>query len=847
MSTLFDNLDTLDFKEFYAHSKKVNNNLVKEIFIDHCGLTEKYYKKIVDKYKINGVLRKLLVKLLPSNDEDKLISILDYFVKYHDLGKLTSRFQEKLNGKELKSPHSKLSFYTFIYFLLLENKSNNITGKEFFLLSIILYSVFKHHGKLNNISFDFGNLNPKESDKNKVITLLKNLNIYLNKEIIELIFSKSFWKRWREKPFKQYFSDLRDDNLTIFILVKLFHSLLITSDYFATMEFMNDEEIFEFNIFNNAKIRRISEKFHKQQNFEDFYNFNVDINENKEKYRNLSLSDIGNNEQNKNELNKLRSKINVKAEDRLENILNSKDKNVYFLNVPTGGGKTNLSLRLSLKIMEKKEINKLFYVFPFINIIEQSYNSLKTFFGEDNVTRIDSRFVDDDESEEINEENIFCKYVNNLFFNKPALFTSHVRFFDLFFRNDKSSNYNFYQLTNSIVVIDEIQAYDDKIWTEVINVLSATGKLLNIHFIIMSATIPKLDKLIMNNKNREYSFDRILDNDFTNNLFEHKLFKRNKIIPKKNLTQRKLIKEIKKNIQNEKINKILIVVNTVGNSLKLFQEIYDIENAELFLLNSTIIHKRRIEVLTSCQEEDKNIILVSTQSIEAGVDLDFDVGYRAYAPLDSMIQVAGRINRNIEKPYEVCKLYAFKDRDFRKVYRDDYKSKISEKYENKFFEKKIIKQDDLKAFYDKAINDIKSDNNNIFIKSSSNNISDIKNLYFKNIDKNLLLIEGDTLSLFIPYEESADEIWDEYMKIFEEKGSIKKIAKMKEYQKKLQPYVVNVFNGWTNKGKLKILLQEEIKYGYYYCDNYEKYFSYEKGIDQEKFKETTAAREVMFL
>ncbi len=132
------------------------------------------------------------------------------------------------------------------------------------------------------------------------------------------------------------------------------------------------------------------------------------------------------------------------------------------------------------------------------------------------------------------------------------------------------------------------------------------------------------------------------------------------------------------------------------------------------------------------------------------------------------------------------------------------------------------------------------------MESSAENIKDIKTLYFKNIDGKIRLIEGDNISLFIPYDEKGENLWNEYIRLFEENecDPMRKIIEIKNKQRKLIPYVVNIFNSWIN-GKIKMgdLLKSEIQYGFYYCNDWRKYYDIEKGLDLEGFKEQKKSEE----
>ncbi|MCR4345299.1 MAG: CRISPR-associated helicase Cas3', partial [Candidatus Scalindua sp.] len=721
-------------------------------------------------------------------------------------------FQAKLDGEKNKTTHSDKSFFVLVYAVLKLKKTNKVNNKEFIILFLLLYSVYKHHGRLNDILDDIQSFSYRV-ERNVLADILSQLNEAPDDNILGAMLARGFWGKWNARGTRELVRKLSKDSLSFFILVKMFHSCLISSDYFATMEYKTGQK-FNYDTLNNELNNKISKNFHETNEFEinqeKEINFNVNINKERNDLRNTNIDDLtwSDNLERKETLNKMRSILNVITEDNLENILKEQsDSRTFFLNIPTGGGKTNISLRLALKIMEKREIKKIFYVFPFINLIEQSYETLGTFIGLGNMGRLDSRFIDSSSNEEKYQDDntVFANYVDNLFFNKPVLFMSHVRFFDLFFRNDKNSNYNFYQLANSVVIIDEIQAYKDTVWTEVACILDVIGRFLNTHFIVMSATLPRLD--ILSNS----LFHQIIPEDTSSKVFKHEVFKRTRIIPDKKLKINdpkdknkfnKLVNRIKK---LNKENKILIVLNTVKDSFDLYLEIQSEETIsekyEVYLLNSTITDTRKKTILKRCKNKKSKVVLVSTQSVEAGVDIDFDVGFRAYAPFDSIVQVSGRINRNSSK--ECCEMFVFEDGTCKKIYRNDSKSiETNEEASIKvFFSKKNIDENsEIKGFYERVIKGIDQKNKTPFIDSSQTNISDIRNLFLKQVDRNVHLIEGDTISLFIPYDEDGEKVWFEYISLFDGEKCFENVIRIKEFKKQLIPYSINVFNCYTKHG-----------------------------------------------
>ncbi|MGM0641732.1 MAG: CRISPR-associated helicase Cas3' [Thermotogota bacterium] len=841
------NLFDVDLKKInlYAHSSK-QKECKKELFYEHCDRSLKYYDRLFSDFNLTQVFLNLLEDIDPEGEinKDRIHNLMREFVIFHDLGKLTKQFQNKLDGIKNKSTHSDKSFFIILYGLFKLCEKGKINQKEFFLLFCLLYSVYKHHGRLNNFLDDIQSFSSSKINTSDVeLILRKYLKEDVDGNIIRIIQDDSFWQSWNKKQKKDLFKKISKDSLSFFILLKLFHSLLISSDYYATLEYETGKN-FEFLSLNGNLSSEIKKRFHEQNNSEDFENFNVDINARREELLEKDINSLKNKDDMNFVLNEVRSILNVKAELELDKIISSSpSNNTFFLNVPTGGGKTNLSLRLALKIMEKEKINKLFYVFPFINLIEQTYDSLAKYISNDNMIRLDSRFVDETvQEEEGYDEKVFARHIDTLFFNKPVLFLSHVKFFDMFFRNDKNSNYNFYQLSNSVVIIDEIQAYNDEVWTEMSYIFRSISKFMNTKFIVMSATLPSMSRLA-NTK-----FNYVFDEKFTEDLFSHPAFDRVEI---KTDNETKQIEDIPKRILKEKSNKILIVVNTVKDSYDLFCQIQDNNNFteyERFLLNSTILSDMRKEILKKCKEakEGKKIILIATQSVEAGVDIDFDFGIRDYSPLDSIVQVEGRINRNNSK--DKSQLNVINTGSSSKVYRTGIKSNLSESIKDDFFKKEVFNSNvELKKFYDEIVNIHKKNNETAFIESSATNITDMSNLYLKIIDEKIHLIDGDTFSLFMPINDEAEYLWEEYIALFEDNRSYENLIKIKDAASKLSKYSINIFNSYTSKGKIKSILNDEIRFGYYRCDDWKEYYSEEKGLDPERFKSAVTGRQVLFI
>jgi CRISPR-associated endonuclease/helicase Cas3 len=205
------------------------------------------------------------------------------------------------------------------------------------------------------------------------------------------------------------------------------------------------------------------------------------------------------------DINILRNELFLEAEDNLmENI----ESDIFYLEAPTGSGKSNTATNLSFKLLEgDKRKNKIFYVYPFNTLVEQNINTLKkTFDKEDDIFNkisvINAVFpIKEIDVQRQNEEEDFDfdyykkALLNRQFLNYPIVLTTHVTIFKYLFGTAKEDVFPLHQIVNSVIVLDEIQSYRNIIWGEIITFLNAYAKLLNIKVIIMSATLPDLNYL----------------------------------------------------------------------------------------------------------------------------------------------------------------------------------------------------------------------------------------------------------------------------------------------------------------------------------------------------------------
>ncbi len=339
----------------------------------------------------------------------------------------------------------------------------------------------------------------------------------------------------------------------------------------------------------------------------------------------------------KRELRKIIKVTDPKRDEVKNDILNSYDRDysIFTLTAPTGIGKTLTSLELALKIKEDKELSKIIYILPFTSIIDQTYEIFDKLFPQQ-ITKHHYAVTFDENQEENNREYDRWKFILNSWSDPFIVSTLYQLFFALL-SNKNSDNIKFQALQNAVIVLDEVQAIPFNLWKAFKALLPLLSSKLNSTFILMSATMPILTDKTM-----------ALELADKKEIFKEKNRYVLKYFPDDTL------EALASAIVNEyqKGNSVLCVVNTIKRSKLLYKMVKESVKSS-YCLNSYMFFEDRKEVVESIKDSfSSNVtakILISTQVIEAGVDLDFDIGFREFAPISSIIQTAGRVNREDKK------------------------------------------------------------------------------------------------------------------------------------------------------------------------------------------------------
>ncbi|MGV9205916.1 MAG: CRISPR-associated helicase Cas3' [Promethearchaeia archaeon] len=874
-------------KPIYAHYK---NQSKKEGYDEHVQKVSLLFNEFLDRFEksffelFNNMENEFNLSISCEDFKDYLLDI----VKLHDIGKVNPKFQKNTLGNPefdnlcfdefkhstINPDHSYSSAVLAASFL-----SEKYSFQNNPILLLFPYIIWGHHTRLKN-SYDhlLADLGSEYDGKYLKTTIyLSNLLESQKTDSIKNL-------QETQKSLKKTLENVTWEQSSLSILYNFIYSLLIRADSIASSYSYESVDSF------NNKLQEILNDRIDKDIFERMKNgFEEKQDEFKEPEK---------------EIDKLRQEMFKESHKRLNRGLN-KGKRVFYLKMPTGGGKTNTSMGLALEILKRTSADRIIYALPYTNIIDQNYRYIKDVFDLKEPTEVRKIYSGTETifntEEDLDKSQILS---DDDFYNYPVICTTNVSFFNSIVKFKRSEKTRFSSLARSVVILDEVQSLPTNHWPTLNYIINEVAEKLNIYFIIMSATVPKLNKLIIK-RDKTPPYKKNIHHIIKNSDHYFNKFDRNKIKTKKfsefNLEDDESKSElesflrsiIKENLKN-KYKSGLIVVNTVNTSRLIYNMIKEIKedlgiDYSLGLLNSTFLphqKKKIIDKLNKIGENDENFILVSTQSIEAGMDVDFGFVIRDFSTLDSIEQVRGRCNREIERnngnvyifklrrdSFREYKIYDSKkiqvtrkileNTKFNYTYADIEKyyeiltNKINEEMEEqnkitdnenvKFFNK--IKYEDIdhwknqeKDVFHIDIIENKFNDYSFFVKTKIplKYFSKAEKKYIKNISKkeDINFIEKDNIkgSGVLVYYISEKE------KLKESGEYLEKKIFSKEFGSILQKFIFQI-TGTIDENEIIWLFGEKKEYFYIIegdkiGDKEHHYYSLEKGFDKEKLHET---------
>ncbi|NLG13073.1 MAG: CRISPR-associated endonuclease Cas3'' [Lentisphaerae bacterium] len=324
----------------------------------------------------------------------------------------------------------------------------------------------------------------------------------------------------------------------------------------------------------------------------------------------------------KTPVNRIRKDIREMCESAAD-----KPQGIFSLAVPTGGGKTLSGTAFALRHALKHDLKRIIYVIPYTSIIEQTAAVLRGMFGDENVIEHHSNISDDNDTLRVQlaSEN----------WDAPVIVTTSVQFFESMYASSSSRCRKLHNLAKSVIILDEVQLLPMHLIEPCSEAIKQLSKNYGATVVLSTATqldLPGIDHA-----------EPIVPAEA--NLYEE--LKRVDYDLPKSLTERRSWEEIAEELMQFK--QVLCIVN----SRKDCRELHGLMPAGTIHLSASMCGSHRSKVVAAIKQSlanDEPIRVISTQLVEAGVDIDFPVVYRAFTGLASIVQAAGRCNREGKRP-----------------------------------------------------------------------------------------------------------------------------------------------------------------------------------------------------
>ena len=571
-----------------------------------------------------------------------------------------------------------------------------------------------HHGGLP----DMGD-NPKTSEKG---TLLYRLN---NSSFPDYAVYKEYLPSIKSEDVPDITKNLTTAFAQMFY-VRMLYSCLVDADYLDTEVFLADKTVLRSGFIDITKMKLLVDEYTS-------------------KFDPASSA-----------LNKMRCELLKQCKDAGSDNKQI-HKNLYTLTIPTGGGKTLSSLSFALNRAVLTGRQRIIYVIPYTSIIEQNAGVFKGIVGKNNVVEHHMNVVYDD-TDGSNRKKLATEN-----WDAPLIVTTNVQFIESIFANKPSKCRKLHNIANSIIIFDEAQMLPEDYLLPCVEVIKELTEHYNCCVVLCTATQPSLDKFF-DNKALE-----IIDKP----KFYYDVFKRTKIKILGKLTKSELAAKLKKYSQ------VLCIVGTKRKAQQIFELLKEEKNVYHLSTNMYPAHRKRILEEVRVKLKNGEVCrVISTSLIEAGVDVDFPTVYKEMDALDSIVQAAGRCNREGKRNVEDSIVYVFElegNSNKLRLLEKQVTENILQEYED------ISSPEAITAYFNKlhVLLAENLDKRKIFefLKHGR------QRFYFKTIASMVKIINDNTKSIFIPFDSNA--------KIIEQE--LRSGARTKELMRKMGAYCVNIY------------------------------------------------------
>ena len=665
----------------------------------------------------------------------------------HDLGKYSLAYQNRLINQGPRVDHSTAGAQEITQ--LCQGSKSKI------LATLIAYCVAGHHTGLT----DYGSISDFASEPTLHARLQRSLEDYSAYKT-ELDLSVI-----NDLSYPSLKITTKTGQFTFSFLTRMVYSMVVDADFQDTETFMNE----------SPKPRG---------GYPSLTSLNASLGKYMQRFANSPRTNI----------NDLRNGVLSSTTTR-----SSDDQGFFSLTVPTGGGKTLASLNFALRHAVMHNLERIIYVVPYTTIIEQNAKVIKEALGEENVLEHHSNFDWDfsntnqdlgDRFEEADSSLRLRLKLATENWDIPIIVTTNVQFFESLFAHKSSRSRKVHNIANSVVIFDEAQNLPMEYLKP--SLLAVTELVWNYGTtsVFCTATQPQLSKHL----HPEVKVQEIISDP--QELYGK--FRRIEVIDLGKKSDQQVIELLQEHEQ------ALCIVNTRRHASGLYSML---DSDSKFHLSTLMYPHHRQSTIAQIQNALANGLpckVISTQLLEAGVDLDFPVGFRALAGLDSIIQAGGRVNRNNHQ--KLAPLYVFEPlTEFIKKNPGfvQQSSDVTKMVLREWQGKDPVSTDAIKHYYDTLYNlqsEHAFDNKRILDYFEKKGARDLE-FDFRKASEDFNIIGDSTVSVIVPIEPETIHLvqqlkWTEYPQAL---------------ARKLQFYSVNIYRHEFNQllAEGRIVIEQE--------------------------------------
>lgn len=718
----------------------------------------------------------------------------------HDFGKATTYFQKLIDrGERSQKAHHSLLSSLIGYLTVRDYLSDRQKLDEFwYLLGIAWIVIYKHHGNIGDILNeeleklrDPSNLEIVKTqledilsnNLTEVVEIYRSLGLEISRILEETKKLEKITRQIRIDVKKICKCGLENETLKYYFLILLFYSVLLDADKLDA-----------------SGRKNLPERIDISGNIIDEYK--------KEKFRESITG-----------LNIIREKAYNEVMAKVDSIDLVKER-ILSINLPTGCGKTLTSLSFALKLRERirKTLGftpRIIYSLPFLSIIDQNakiiedilkfkkeYKELPSnlFLVHHHLADIQYKEIKDTELsiEELNRSLLLTES-----WHSEIVITTFVQLFHSLITNKNRAARKFHNIINSIIILDEVQSIPHKYWLLINRVIKHLAANFNCWIILVTATKPlifregEIKELVDNPEEYFRAFNRVVFNfDLKTKSFDE--FK----------------SDILEGIKKQSSKSILIVLNTINSCKELYEflkdklaqlyglnkeEVIDVDgvanfpDSELINLSTHVLPSYRLKRINRIRNNNtkKRKIIVTTQLIEAGVDISADIVYRDFAPLDCIIQTAGRCNRNNEKDKGHVNIIVLKD-EKQEFYKYIYDSTLIDATKevigsfNGTAEEKDFVLSSVYKYYNLMVERGSQDESASILESI------IKLDFSKTAEFDLIQEKLPSILLFVEIDDAAEKVRKKMEEILESKKGFERRLEILGIKREINNYTIQV-------------------------------------------------------